>query len=283
MKIITALVCTLLTLPAYSKSPLWQVSKGDDTLYIGGTVHVLSSSDFPLPSAFDEAYNNSETVVLETDMQRMKSPTVQAMIASKMSYTDGSTLKAHLKPATYAALEAYLEKTGIPAITFSGFKPAMVSMMLTMMELRKLGISGAGVDQFFASKATDDHKTLGKLETVEQQINFLAKMGESDPDEFMLYTLKDLASLEEGFNAIKQAWRNGDTDKLAELAITPLKKFPDAYDSLIVKRNKAWVPQIEEMLKTKEVEMVLVGALHLAGDDSVLKQLEALGYKVEQF
>jgi uncharacterized protein YbaP (TraB family) len=36
------------------------------------------------------------------------------------------------------------------------------------------------------------------------------------------------------------------------------------------------------MLETKEIEMVLVGALHLAGSDSVLNQLKADGFTIEQ-
>ena len=283
MKIINLLFCLVLVSPVFAKSPLWQVSKGDDYLYIGGTVHILSNSDYPLPPAFEEAYNNSKVVVLETDMKKMQSPQVQAMIAAQMKYTDGSTLQQHLKPKTYQALEEYLKPLGIPAVTFEDFKPGMVSMMLTMMELRRLGISGAGVDLFYSSKAENDFKSLGKLESIEEQMSFLAKMGEGDPDEFILYTLKDIKNLAETFNSMKQAWRSGDTDKLAEIAIKPLKEFPDTYQMILADRNKAWVPQIEAMLKTKEVEMILVGALHLAGEDSVLKQLKALGYKVVQF
>lgn len=283
MKIIGLLLSLGLVLSSHAESPIWQVSKGNDFLYIGGTVHVLSNSDYPLPPAFEEAYNNSKSIILEADLKRMKSPKVQALVASSMKYSDGSTLEQHLKPETYQALAEYLEPLGIPIVTFEDFKPSLVSMMLTMMELKNLGISGAGVDMFYNSKAEQDEKTIGKLETVEQQISFLAKMGEGDPDEFILYTIRDIKKLSETFATLKQAWRKGDTDKLAEIAITPLKEFPDIYQMLIVERNKAWVPQIEAMLKTKEVEMILVGALHLAGDDSVLKQLESLGYTIEQF
>ena len=55
------------------------------------------------------------------------------------------------------------------------------------------------------------------------------------------------------------------------------------YKSLIADRNDAWLPKIEAMLKTREVEFVLVGALHLAGDDGLLSQLATRGYKVRQY
>jgi hypothetical protein len=36
------------------------------------------------------------------------------------------------------------------------------------------------------------------------------------------------------------------------------------------------------MLNDKEVEFILVGAMHLAGPDSVLNKLTEQGYKVEK-
>ena len=45
---------------------------------------------------------------------------------------------------------------------------------------------------------------------------------------------------------------------------------------------KAIDSQIEKMLTTPDIEFILVGALHLAGPDSVLKMLTDKRYKVEK-
>lgn len=270
-------------LSAHAKSPLWKVSKGDDYLYIGGTIHLLGYNDYPLPAEFEKVYKNSKILIFETDMGGAQSPEFQEKIEKAMKYSDGSTLKQHLKPETYAALEAYLKTLSIPIEAFEDFKPSMVSMTLSVMELQRLGVNGAGVDLFYNSKAVDDHKTIGKLETLDEQISFLKKMGEGDPDEFILYTLREIKNMKTVFNEMKKAWRQGDVNKLAEIGIKPLQAFPETYQMILVDRNKAWVPQIEVMMKTKEIEMILVGALHLAGKESVLNQLKALGYKIEQF
>ena len=42
------------------------------------------------------------------------------------------------------------------------------------------------------------------------------------------------------------------------------------------------MPAVEGYFNTKEVEFVLVGAMHLVGKEGVLSQLEAKGYKVKQ-
>jgi uncharacterized protein YbaP (TraB family) len=61
------------------------------------------------------------------------------------------------------------------------------------------------------------------------------------------------------------------------------KDYPELYQQVLVERNNNWLPQIEAFLKTPETELILVGALHLAGNDGLLAQLRQRGYKVESF
>jgi uncharacterized protein YbaP (TraB family) len=159
----------------------------------------------------------------------------------------------------------------------------MLAVTLTMVELQCLGMGGTGVDLFYQAQALNDHKRLGQLEAVEEQIGFLATLGEGYENELISYTLRDIKDLPRTMQLIKAAWRQGDMRRLEELALAQLKQeFPPLYQTLIVKRNKAWMPRIEAMLKTGEVEFVLVGALHLVGDDGLLAQLAARGYQVQK-
>ena len=282
-KILPILICCY-SVSAMADSPLWKVSKGDDHLFIGGTIHILGKSDYPLPDAFDKVYKQSELVVLEVDVRKTKSREFQTKIMQQMSYQDGSTLFDKLTPKTAKALDEYLNNNGIPRAAIETFKPGMLASMLMVLELQKLGINSQGVDEFYNDKAVKDKKTLGKLETIDQQIQFLSEMGQNNPDDFIKYSLRDIKNLSTIFSQLKSAWKNGNIEKLAEIGITPLKTdFPDAYQNLLVKRNNAWVPKIESLMKTQEVEMILVGALHLAGEESILKKLQDKGYKVEQY
>jgi uncharacterized protein YbaP (TraB family) len=61
-----------------------------------------------------------------------------------------------------------------------------------------------------------------------------------------------------------------------------MKDYPELYASMLADRNRRWIPQLEAMLETPEVEFVLVGVAHAASDDGVLKLLKAQGYTVEQ-
>jgi uncharacterized protein YbaP (TraB family) len=285
----THFIVTLLSLffifitTVHAEAPIWKVSKGDDYLYIAGTIHLLSKDDFPLPKTFDTVYKKTEKLIFETDMNRLNEPALQQQMMKKMTYQDGNTLKKLLKPKTYQALTDYLSSRDIPMANTATFKPSMIMMLATIIEMQRLGMTEEGVDQFYSNKAIVDKKEVGKLETVEQQLDFLATMGEGNEDAFIMHTLRDIKEMPKVINATREAWRKGDIKTMETLMLNPfLNDYPRIYQSLLVNRNNAWMPKIEDMLKTKEIEMVLVGLLHLVGKDSVLSQLEKKGYLIEQ-
>jgi uncharacterized protein len=120
------------------------------------------------------------------------------------------------------------------------------------------------------------------LESAEKQLAFLSTLGDGREDALMAQTLSEIHELPQLMHSLKAAWRQGDRGKMKELAITPIKKdFPKVYQQLIVQRNMDWIPEIENLLATKEVEFILVGAAHLVGEEGILAQLAARGYTIQ--
>ena len=152
-----------------------------------------------------------------------------------------------------------------------------------MAELQRLGLYGAGVDQYFGDQAKKDNRPLAALESVEQQIEFIASMGEGREDEFVAYSLEQMEDLPGMMSDLKQAWRRGDESALDKLALVQLRTdFPDTYRTLIVDRNLRWRDQVASMLESPETEMVLVGAAHLVGELGLPALLAADGYTVSR-
>ena len=267
-----------------AQTSLWKISRGDKHLYLGGTIHMLSQSDYPLPQAFDKAYELSAAVVFETDIAGSASPEFQQHMMRKLTYQDGRTLKTVLRPATYQALSEHSAKTGLPLANLQTFRPGMLAITLTLMELQRLGMGGAGVDQFYSSKARIDGKSIKQFESLDEQLGFLINMGQGQEDELIMQTLDDIKQLASKMNEIKSAWRSGNSQQLAEITQKDLKdRFPGVFNSLIVERNNNWMPKLEAMLATAEVELVLVGVAHLVGDAGMIRQLREKGYKIEQW
>ncbi|MEQ8315680.1 MAG: TraB/GumN family protein [Gammaproteobacteria bacterium] len=268
---------------SYGDSSVWKVSSGDNTLYLGGTVHLLRPSDYPLPPEYEEAYGEADELYFETDIAAMSDLTVQAQMLQQLTYTDGRTLATVLNEEAYQALTDYTASVGLPLTMLESFKPGMIVSTLQVLEFQKMGFTPQGVDTYFNTRAMGEAKDIGALETLEEQIGFLAAMGEGNESEFILMSLTDLEETDEIMEEMISAWRSGDSDALEELFVDDMReRAPELYDSLLRQRNFRWMPQIEAMMDDSDTEFVLVGAAHLIGPDGLVDLLREAGYEVSQ-
>jgi uncharacterized protein YbaP (TraB family) len=278
------MLLALFATQGFAETSLWRISKGTNELFIGGTIHVLSKSDYPLPAAFDVAYKKSSKLVFETDIGASQDPAFAQAMMQRMMFTDGQTLKDKLRPDVYQQLEKFSAERGMPMMMLENMRPAMVVLTLTFMELQRMGMAGTGVDSFYYQRATTDNKSVGHLEANTEQLNFIANMGKGREDDFVLYSLKDLRKSESVMADLKSTWRSGDHQKMVALSLAPMRQeFPKIYQQLLVDRNQNWLPKIETMLRDPGTEFVLVGALHLVGKEGVLQLLRDKGYHIEQW
>jgi len=252
-------------------------------LFLGGTFHLLRPSDFPLPPEFEKAYQASDILVFETDISKLHDPSVQQKLMSQAMYADGSTIDKHLSPKTYGLLNEYCTSRGIQLENIKHFKPSIISVTMTALELARLGVVSEGVDTFMYQLAANDNKETEGLETIDEQIQFIAGMGDGNEDAYIAHSLKDIESIKQDYETMVEAWKKGDIRKIDALFVADLKtKMPKLYKELLADRNKKWLPLIEAYHKTPEKEFILVGAGHLVGPDGIIEALRRKGYKVEK-
>ncbi|TCI85459.1 TraB/GumN family protein [Tenacibaculum sp. M341] len=282
-KLQLTLIFNLLILAAFAQTSIWKVSKDGKELYLGGSVHILRPSDYPLPSEFDAAFKNAKKVVFETDISKLEDPQVAQSLMMKSIIKGDKTLKDLISDDVYKLLEAEASKVSLPLANMGKFKPSMIVLTLTMLKMQKSGMSSQGVDKYFFSKSKENEKELSYLESVDKQLEVLTSMGEGDEDNFVKYSLKDFKNMQKHLSDLISTWRDG-TSKTMKKQLKDMKtEFPSIYESLLVERNNNWLPKIEGFLSDKKVEFVIVGALHLHGEDGLLSKLKNKGYNVEQF
>lgn len=272
-----------LAAPLLAQSAVWKVTCGGQTLYLGGTIHVLRESDFPLPPEFDAAFAASRRVIFETDLGRMRSGEMQLTIAEQGLFSDGRTLDGVLAPAVWQAALRHATRLGLPAETLRQMKPWLFAITVTLLELQQHGIASEGVDLHYYHAATAAGKPTGELETFERHLGYIVNFGAGLDNEIVRKSLEDLDELPRIITPLLAAWRAGDLPKLETLLLREARqKFPATFKKLLTERNLAWLPQLEHMLQTPEVEFVLVGAGHLSGRDGLLALLRSRGCRVEQ-
>lgn len=270
---------------ALAKAPVWKVSKGDNHLYIGGTIHLLSENDYPLPQAFETAYQQAEVIWFEVDLANLNTPGNQAKILSAIAYQDQRLLSTELNPETYNKLSAFLNERQIPIASMNHLTPAGLMLSLTTLELTNLGLidETAGVDLHFEDRAAKDAKNRLHLETIDQQIAFISSLNQVDPNRMVESIIEDVGKTQEMWQSLLSAWKVGDMQALEKTGISDMKnEFPTIYQAMLVKRNNHWMQDLARMIESKEVEFVLVGALHLAGEHGLINQLNKAGYTTKQ-
>ena len=268
---------------AFSQSSVWEISKGKNKIYIGGSIHLLRPSDYPLPKEFDAAFQKADVLVFEADIDKLSSAGAANQFMNKMTYTDGKTLKSVLSEKTYIALEDKLLGYPIPMQDLDKLKPSMAILALMAVNMNRLGITADGIDKYYYDKAKKENKRIQYLEMVDYQIDLLSKIGDGREDEFVMHSLDELKTMENDLSLLISAWRRGSTTLITSQIMEMQRKYPDLYQAMLVQRNKKWLSKIENFINDNHIEFIIVGEAHLHGADGLLNLLAEKDYKVRQF
>ncbi|MCK5881080.1 MAG: TraB/GumN family protein [Sinobacterium sp.] len=276
------LAAALLPLISFAEGFVWKVDNDkNQTLYLGGTIHVLAANDYPLPKVFDMAYQASNSLIFEMDLGLQNTQAFQQSMAALLFYQDGHRLDEVLGASVWLQFIDWCKANKLPPEQFLGMKPGLVAITISMTELMKMGVNQEGVDSYFYNKAIADKKPLLGLETAEEQLNFLATMGGERPDKLIAQTLDEVDEIPTLFPKVKKAWREGNAPLLNSLMVDDMKNnYPEVYRSLLLERNHNWLRKLEAEINDDGVEFVLVGAAHLVGEDGLLALLKAKGYRL---
>jgi hypothetical protein len=265
-----------------SRHILWKVQSSYNTIYLLGSIHVLQEKNYPLDHQLYEAFNQASAVMFEVDLDGLTSPLSQLQILTKGLYLNGQNLQRVLSTDSYEAAKAHFAELGFNIENFHRMKPWMAATAVTALELRKLGFESAfGVDRHFFEKAQEAGKDIKGLESVEFQLGLFDNLSTPIQELFLLQSLEDLKNIEARIKVMVDAWTQGNIKDLERL-LEGMREYPELYQVLVVSRNQAWLPQIEQALKQSKPVFIVVGTLHLLGKEGLVTVLKEKGYAVEQ-
>src|SRR5438045_8930443 len=79
---------------------VWKVtSESGNVIYLAGSIHALKSQDYPLPVAYNRAFDASDRLVCEVDPKALLESSRGILKAGQ--YPKGESLKNHVDPRTY--------------------------------------------------------------------------------------------------------------------------------------------------------------------------------------
>ena len=268
----------------HQKSFLWKVGSKSASVYILGSLHALKREMYPLPAKMEDAFSKSDVLVVEANINDLPPEGIFGMLEGAL-YAGNEGLESHLSKETYEIAKTRLNRFGMPIEFFDKSKPWFLALMITALEMQRLGFDPEyGIDNHFLKRAAG-RKRIIELESVTYQMNLLSTLSERDQESFLLYSLRDLDILAREMDTMTKVWNTGDADALESIVSRGAQEDPriiPIYENLIYKRNTTMASRIEGFVKTGGRYFVVVGAGHLVGKKGIIELLKRRGYFVEQ-
>lgn len=276
-----SLLC-LLSASTWAEPAAWRVTgAGESELWLLGSVHYLRQQDYPLPSNIDTLYQHADVIVMELDLDDLDALSVQGSFVGAGMLPPGSSLETVLTPSVYDLALTRSAEFGLDLTFMARFEPWLVAITLMDLGMNALGFNASqGLEQHLLRRAASDGKEIIGLETLEDQIGVFDELSFDEQEALLLQTLNEIDSAEATMDELLDAWRNGQLDTLASELTADFEGFPTLYQRLVVDRNRNWLEALQGLLNEGGSYMVVVGALHLVGEDSVIELLEGRGLSV---
>ncbi|MEL7536027.1 MAG: TraB/GumN family protein [Pseudomonadota bacterium] len=273
----------LATLTAADAAPLWRAERGDESFYLLGSVHVLEAGEVDANATIRAAYANASTLVFELDVGALEPTAVRALISVISRSPDGRQLADLVGPEHWPEIVADAETAGVSLDRLRYSEPWHAAMLVSQQLLRGLGYDGThGVEAVLGQWAARDAKPVIGLETLSQQLRYFDSLSLDAQRELLGKTLREADELDGEMRTLVSAWRNADLAYFEAELYEELQELPELHDRLLVERNRDWVDRIEHLAKRGDRLLIVVGALHLVGPDSLLAALEARGYRLQK-
>jgi uncharacterized protein YbaP (TraB family) len=276
------IAAVLLSTTSYGRAAsVWKVTSGTgNVLYLAGSIHALKSTDYPLPSAYNRAFDASDRLVCEVDPKALDKSSKGLLKAGE--YPKGDSLKNHVDPRTYDYLRRLFKLMELPETKFARYRPWFLSLMLQAPA--SYGMSETlGVEEFLMRRAQANAKPVLGLESAREHADIFLGLTDRQ-SEAMLLIMFIPAERDSGSagDALADAWRRGDVDTDTRIFMDGFRDFPSLADRLLTNRNRQWIPKIEGYLRSGKTYLVVAGAAHMGGPNGVLALLRARGYRIEQ-
>ena len=266
------------------KSLLWKVQSSRSTVYLLGSIHFLKEDVYPLNQAIENAYESSDKLAVEANISELGNLDLQSL-ADRAFYRNNDHIEKHVSPETYRLIKKESKTLGMPIELIRMQKPWFLALSFQAMELVRLGYAPQhGVDYHFLTRA-QGKKSILELESLDEQLSLLSGFSDREQEQFLLYTLKTLSSMDSEVERLVRAWRSGDAQGMESIfsdAAVQDGSIAPIFRKLFDERNVKMTSKIEGYLNSSGSYFVIVGAGHLIGERGIIELLKRKAYVVEQ-
>lgn len=269
---------------------VWKVTNTKAPCYLVGTIHSLSSSDYPLPKPYIQALDDSKRLVFECHFD----PTgdYSKRFDKAMSYPATDGVQRHVHPKTWEIISTkFSQHSMIGQDAWLG----QVYLRNGIQQLKAWGIAWCfygipgysdlnadGVDDYLFRKAKMAGKERDGLETEDEHIEVLRGLNDIESELVLLEAWTYREKWRGENKADREAWKRGDTTAIWKSEQRMRNLNPGADVRLLDMRNVKWIPKIRADFDSGVPTSIVVGCAHMLGPNGLVSLLQRNGYKFEQ-
>lgn len=258
---------------AERQSLLWEISGNglEAPSYLFGTIHLIPKEDFFLPAGTAEAFEASETLVLEIDIDIPLKQ--QLALAQEMIIPNNRTLADFMSEEDYAQAVSYMtDSLSISEKKIERYvriKPLYLTGLLMTEAIGKV----ESYEKHFAGMAKKQKKNFIPLESLEFQMSLFDTISIEEQVEASFQN-----NMMTEYYSMLNCYSNEDLECLHNM----ITEYDDVeFEKLFLNhRNKNWAEKIELEILPQGSAFIAVGAGHLPGNEGVILLLKAKGYEV---
>ncbi|MDP5292305.1 TraB/GumN family protein [Oceanimonas sp. CHS3-5] len=255
---------------------LWQATRDNQQLWLFGSVHIADERLATLPPPLLEAFEHSELLLLEVDPLTLRPDNFMHLIERNTDWP------ARLGERLAQDLEQAVARSGRPALR--QLPPWFAALQLTQLKAAKLGFHNRqGVDMQLRLLAQDQQLPVSGLEQPALVMGLLASLHERGLErDFVAHSLEELEQLQDHLDHLLTAWLSGDEQALQALLQEQQSPALTGFieNELLIRRNHMWLTQLEQLAPQRA--LMVVGALHLYGDQGLISLLQQAGYTLNE-
>lgn len=261
-------------------SLLWKIEGNElnKPSYLYGTIHMIDSEDYFLPSGTLSAIDESDRVVFEIDMNEMSDMGSMMSLMGKAFMSDGQTLRDLLNEDEYKLVEDHFSKMGLPLMMLQRIKPAFLTVFA--YDIDPNGMENGSIKSYemeFFKMANDASKPVAGLETIEFQMGVFDSIPYPDQAKMLVDAIKGGNTDDDQFKVMVDMYKAQNINDMVAMISEDESMGGDNEDILLTGRNKNWIPVMADMM-LKDKVFFAVGAGHLAGPNGVINLLRTHGY-----
>lgn len=261
--------------PAQS-SLLYEVSGNalEQPSYLFGTIHLMCPDDIQLSETLREKLMTTEQLVLELDFDE---PGFTQEMQQSAMLPEGETLRDLMGEEDFALVSQFFQDSlMLPTQMLERFNPIA---LYGVMAMQIMHCQPGSFEASLAQLAQENEQEILGLETIDEQKAAFNRIPEEAQIELITEAIREYDKSANELRTLIRAYLAQDIDQIQEVSRESSDRIEGMEQYLLIDRNRAWVPAMEEMMPEKST-FFAVGAGHLGGDEGLLKLLEEAGYTV---